>query len=345
MPEVSAQPLLTIAIPTYNRSRYLRELLEELLPQLQSLQDAGDGDAVELLISDNAATDDTPTVTAWAENSGVPVRVLRQATNIGPDRNFVVCFEQARGKYFYLLGDDDIIRPGGVARMVGLLRRGDFDIVFLDPLAFYKDWKAEYAPDPKARPDAVVTRAQDIARIINVGITFISGYIVNRERLLTLGSEPPAAFVDTNLVQLSWTLPLLRYHRQSAVLWERFVMGRAMNSGGYNVADVFGERFQTVVARLLPDRHKIRAVFANFALRRWFPNTLLELQENANVPLETSGTEEKLRRLFAGNPRFWLYTWPILRLPLPAARVYLKGLNFLNKVTDRLQKPSFKPLV
>ncbi len=49
----SEAPLLTIAIPTYNRSRYLREFLEALLPQIES---AGD---VELLISDNASPDDT----------------------------------------------------------------------------------------------------------------------------------------------------------------------------------------------------------------------------------------------------------------------------------------------
>ena len=56
MPEIASieeRPLLTIAIPTYNRSAFLSELLDCLLPQLLAEP------RVELLISDNASPDDT----------------------------------------------------------------------------------------------------------------------------------------------------------------------------------------------------------------------------------------------------------------------------------------------
>ena len=48
-------PLLTIGIPTYNRAKFLRRLLEQLRTELAGL----DGQ-VEVLVSDNASTDDTP---------------------------------------------------------------------------------------------------------------------------------------------------------------------------------------------------------------------------------------------------------------------------------------------
>ncbi len=59
------RPLLTIAIPTYNRSGCLAELLAMLAPQL-----AGET-RVELVISDNASFDDTPTVIKSFRGNGL----------------------------------------------------------------------------------------------------------------------------------------------------------------------------------------------------------------------------------------------------------------------------------
>ena len=55
-----AQPLLTIAIPTFNRAAQLRVLLEALEPQIAGRPE------VEVFVSDNASTDETPQVTASA---------------------------------------------------------------------------------------------------------------------------------------------------------------------------------------------------------------------------------------------------------------------------------------
>jgi abequosyltransferase len=337
------KPLLTIAIPTYNRAAFLRELLEQLLPQIAEAQAGGHGDEIELLISDNAATDDTPAVTAWAQSTGIPMRVVRQTENIGSDRNFVFCFNEARGKYFWLFGDDDILRPGSLAVILQALRGADYDLVYLNPVGFQHDWQTEWQPDPYRREAQVVTSACDITLYINVGITFITGVIANRDRILELGAEPPANFVGTNLTQLSWTLPMLRQHRQSLVLWQRFVSGRAMNSGGYNVADVFGARFLEVVRRLLPDRPRLAAIFSNLALRVWFPATMVEIRQRArdgrSMELDTHGTDVTLKKLFGGNWRFWVFTWPALRLPLRYAELFLKISRKLHPVVGRLQMP------
>ena len=52
-----ATPLLSICVPTYNRSRYLASLLEGLVAQIGDFPHP-----FELVISDNASTDDTPAV-------------------------------------------------------------------------------------------------------------------------------------------------------------------------------------------------------------------------------------------------------------------------------------------
>jgi glycosyltransferase involved in cell wall biosynthesis len=52
----STRPLLTIAIPNFNRAGYLKELLSLLAAQLRNEP------RVELIISDNASPDETPAV-------------------------------------------------------------------------------------------------------------------------------------------------------------------------------------------------------------------------------------------------------------------------------------------
>src|SRR5450432_824838 len=100
------QPLLTIAIPTYNRGRNLSNLLGSLAPQLK------DESRVELIVSDNGSTDDTAAVVRQAAARGLRLTSLRNASNLGFDGNFLQCFHKATGKYFWLFGDDDFITPG-----------------------------------------------------------------------------------------------------------------------------------------------------------------------------------------------------------------------------------------
>src|SRR5881227_721237 len=108
-------PLLTLAIPTYNRSGCLRRLLEMLAPQL-----AGQN-CVELLISDNASTDDTPAILESICRAGLKFRLIRNDVNIGPDGNFEQCFTQATGKYVWIFGDDDVIVPDGLSIILNVL--------------------------------------------------------------------------------------------------------------------------------------------------------------------------------------------------------------------------------
>lgn len=68
------QPLLTIAIPTYNRAEKLEVLLEQL-----TADTAYDPTRVEIVVSDNASTDHTAQVVARFAD----IRYHRNETNIG----------------------------------------------------------------------------------------------------------------------------------------------------------------------------------------------------------------------------------------------------------------------
>ena len=112
-------PLLSICIPTFNRLKYLCELLPTIIAEVA---EANRVEArVELLVSDNASTDGTE---AYVRGHVHPWLVYRRnPTNIGCDRNLLACVAHARGDYVWLLGDDDLLESGGLARVLDALER------------------------------------------------------------------------------------------------------------------------------------------------------------------------------------------------------------------------------
>ena len=93
-------PLVTIGIPTYNRAEsYLKEAIQSALSQTYS--------NIEIVISDNCSSDNTEIVVK--EFSDSCIRYFRQPENIGANNNFNFCLNQAKGEYFLLLLDDDLI--------------------------------------------------------------------------------------------------------------------------------------------------------------------------------------------------------------------------------------------
>ena len=93
-------PLVSIAIPTYNRANeFLKQAIHAALEQTYP--------NIEIIVSNNHSTDNTEEIVkSFADPR---VRYFRQPTNIGYMKNYDFCLEQARGAYFSLLPDDDLM--------------------------------------------------------------------------------------------------------------------------------------------------------------------------------------------------------------------------------------------
>src|SRR5665213_1368899 len=140
------RPLLTIAIPTYNRSGLLNQTLSVLYAQILRHPD------VEILISDNHSPDDTMAIVQRYLELGLPnIRYQRHAENIGPDANFISCYDGAQGRYFWLCGDDDIIIEGALDRLIERLHAEDYDLIYATSYSFQNDYVAEYNGDSLGR--------------------------------------------------------------------------------------------------------------------------------------------------------------------------------------------------
>lgn len=111
----SGQPVLSICVPTYNRSQSLRNLLRNLVVVKDRF-----GDAVEICISDNCSTDDSAGVIAEFERNLKPT-VVFQASNIGGTRNIIAVAQLGRGRWNILVGDDDELLPDNLGLLVECL--------------------------------------------------------------------------------------------------------------------------------------------------------------------------------------------------------------------------------
>jgi len=95
-------PLLTIAIPTYNRSSSLKYIVDKIINYTSS--------DLKLLIIDNNSSDDTRDYTAYLNKKhGNNITCLRNHINLGGCVNMLRCIEFSESKYVWLLGDDDDI--------------------------------------------------------------------------------------------------------------------------------------------------------------------------------------------------------------------------------------------
>lgn len=107
-------PTISIAMATYNGAKYLREQLDSFAAQTR-LPD-------ELVISDDASTDDTVLVAeTFAKASHFPVRIHRNEKNIGLNQNFSRALSLTAGDIVFISDQDDIWLPIKLERMVAIM--------------------------------------------------------------------------------------------------------------------------------------------------------------------------------------------------------------------------------
>lgn len=133
-----AQILLSICMPTFNRAPHIERQLSFIVKEARPYL----GCEIEILVSNNASSDETDRVIREiASEAGDVFSYTLQSENIGAICNMVSLIKKARGRYVWVVGDDDILRPGVVARVVGLLKQYENDglgAVFLGAINDYK---------------------------------------------------------------------------------------------------------------------------------------------------------------------------------------------------------------
>src|SRR3989344_154015 len=101
--------LVSIGFPVYNGAGKMRPALDSLLNQTNR--------TIELIISDNASTDDTQKVCEEYAARDSRVRYFRQTHDLTQVPNIEFVMQNARGEYFVLGADDDWWDPRFVEKL------------------------------------------------------------------------------------------------------------------------------------------------------------------------------------------------------------------------------------
>lgn len=109
------KPLLTVAIPTYNRPETLQRTLDVLK--------AEDADIFTILVSDDSSTDCVEKLVLTYQQSMPNLRYAKNPENLGFSRNVAQLYELADTRYVWFLCDDDSVNPGAVPSIIEALER------------------------------------------------------------------------------------------------------------------------------------------------------------------------------------------------------------------------------
>lgn len=316
-------PLLSIAIPTHNRSGYLRELLQSLQGDLQNES------RVELVVSDNCSSDDTPAIIADFISRGMQIRSFRNETNIGADANFLQCFDLTKGTYLWIIGDDDLVVPGAVPAILGKCATKEYDMIYLSQFAFKR---CPVELDRKEiKKCAEICDPRDYARRINVFFTFISANIVNRETIAKSGALPFSDLIGTNLGQLGWTYAALDGFKKGLFVYDELVGARENFAGGYKLFDVFGPKLKEVTRARIRSK-AVRDAILGGTIRHFLPIFALKCRRSAIASGEKGSIQARLTPAFRSYAQYWIILYPVLVLPYLLAG----GWYFLFRSLDRL---------
>ena len=100
-------PKISIILPTYNGERFLEESIESILKQTYK--------NFELIIVNDASTDETLTIAEKYKNRDKRIKVITNVINQKLPESLNIGFREACGEYFTWTSDDNIFKDNALA--------------------------------------------------------------------------------------------------------------------------------------------------------------------------------------------------------------------------------------
>lgn len=205
--------LLTIAIPTYNRENLVRRLLKSITPELN--------DDVEVLVCDNASTDNTEHMISFEFPN---VIYYRSSVNMGADRNFLECYKKARGEYVWLVGSDDIVIEGAIDRILTFIKENSSKmcpLIFLNHTSFCGEYKGVNNCGKAflniQRKDVILSTKQELIKYAGRQLTFMSDFLLRNDSVKKITQKE--RYIGTNFIQTYFAFDVSKGDRKFGIIF------------------------------------------------------------------------------------------------------------------------------
>ena len=227
-------PLLSICIPTRNRSHFLKETLDCIVRE-DIFNKTTD---VEVVISDNCSDDKTENIVhSFVKKYPDKIRYYRNDQNI-KDRNFELALSRGRGSFLKLHNDNLCFQVGALTKIVTFIKSQQAQ----KNLLFFLNGNTKTKEEITICPSVDETLSH-----VSYYITWIGGFGLWKSDFEKISDF--SKYAKKNLAQTEVFLRFLLEKKCTAVYNPCFLEKGHVVCGksGYNVAEVFGKNYLSIL--------------------------------------------------------------------------------------------------
>lgn len=304
--------LLTVAVPTHNGSRYIKQAIDSIIIQ----QKYFNNHKIEILVSDNASTDNTEQIVKnYIGQQNILISYYRNKENIGYDGNIREVFKKSKGQYVWLLGDDDYLVDGSIKKFFEVIKQNEELSVILLSLGFLDIKTGKKFNVNTLKEDVKCLNGDEFFKISKWSSAALSSLIINKDDWNNAESEK---YIGTQWIHIGALVNILSKNRKySYIIAKEMVTVRTNND---RWEDVNGSQLYLglVHLKVLQEMNYLNysdETFKFFLKDRYKKN----LRDIIKLKPKDFRNKIKIAKLmivfFKEYPIFWLVHLPILFMP------------------------------
>ena len=327
---------LSVAIPTYNEARYIREALDSIISQLGEINEE-----VEIVVSDNASTDETSEIIGEYQRKYPFIKYFCNDENLGADRNFDLAVRRSKGEYVWLFSDDDKLKSGAIKKVLEVLKKyPNIGLIWVNYGIYNEDLNvcSMERRDLKTMGDVYCSSADEFYNTTHILSTACSTNIVKRSSWDNVDKEK---FISSNFVHVGVISSYLIKENSAYCINYPYVMIRMRrvtrwaNNGKLLIYSV---NLASIIRGLPKKGYKkdtINKIFNQHIISDMRKVCLNAKLQNLNLNFSLL---KAMIKNYGKYPSFWLIDLPILLLPNQVYR------SKTIKLMYRMVKKTYKKL-
>lgn len=337
---------LSLCLLAYRRADTLRDMLDSLAPQLT--------EECEVVIAEDPSDESERIAQIVNEfrTRFAAVRHERNPERLSFDRNFLKATSLATGEWCWMLSDDDIVEPGGVAAVRAAVDASPgLTGLTLSHIAYDHLLQSRIYQRPFLEPGTrIFDDAGEVCLRLLDRLGFLSATVLRRSVLQeALADGRHEAFLGSGYVQLWCLLRMAQLRPHWLAVAERCVGWRADNDS-FNERGQMGrlrmdvEGYSRIVADLFGENSAVYRAAMSFVARAHARHHIVRSKLAGASSAYSRQALALCWRYYRGLPAFWRHTFPILLLPAPALRLARSTYQGLKARLRREGVPAALPL-
>jgi abequosyltransferase len=278
--------LLSICIPTYNRSEILDNTLKSLFSNPEF-----DNNLIEVIVSDNCSTDNTHEIV----KKYPIVRYYRNNINV-TDKNFTIVLSYAVGEYIKLFNDTLIFKKGALKKMLNII--DDYSSKQSN-LFFYSNMFLH-------NNCLVIANGKDnFLKKVSFHATWVANFGSWKSDFDKISNKNK--YAKLHFLQVDWSFKIVENTKTTLIYFEDFFdVVVPPKKGGYNLFDVFVNKYLSIIkkekfALISYEIEKYR--LCRYFVYPWFVS--LFITDKQDYSFQTKGLYKILLKKYWYEPYFY----------------------------------------